>query len=223
MESKKFMFSSLTAKRQLCCTSGLVSHRTFCYYQPIDRKLFPDMFAKIWPLVFFNTFFIIIIVGIVCHLYCEGVELRRVTLDSEGSGSDAGEQQRHSTLSCPVRAAAPVLCLDRGGGGTSEALWQCLLSLQDPVCQQPRVAGRKCISGRCPNSLPQRPRFAPSLPSWRVFLFCLRALRTQRPFKTAGGKNEYGAVVIEAGAVPLLRLAFFVLIRQDGTVEQLLV
>lgn len=61
-----------------------------------------------------------------------------------------------------------------------------------------------------PPPTPPVPLFTPSLPSWRVFLFCLQAQRTQRPFKTAGGKNEYGAVVIAAGALPLLCLSFFV-------------
>lgn len=40
-----------------------------------------------------------------------------------------------------------------------------------------------------PHHRPPAP-FTPSFPSWSIFLFCLRALRTQRPFKTATEKTH---------------------------------
>lgn len=47
-----------------------------------------------------------------------------------------------------------------------------------------------------------QPPFTPPFPSWSIFLFCLWAQGTQRPFKTA----TYGAVVIKATVLPLCLL-----------------
>lgn len=63
--------------------------------------------------------------------------------------------------------------------------------LQDPVCQQP-ACERHCLAEVHHwqmSKSPLNPRFAPPFPSWSIFLFCLWAQRTQRPFKTATGKH----------------------------------
>lgn len=65
-------------------------------------------------------------------------------------------------------------------------------ALQDPVCQQPELPGGSASLAdvQKPHHHRPQPPFTPSFPSWSIFLFCLRALRTQRPFKTTTEKTH---------------------------------
>lgn len=86
-------------------------------------------------------------------------------------------------VSMPGLALRQCLCWwrERGREGACRILCVSSLHVRD-------IAWRKCITGRCPKA-PFNPRFAPPFPSWSIFLFCLWAQRTQRPFKTATGKH----------------------------------
>lgn len=108
---------------------------------------------------------------------------------------------------CRSMFAAPRACLcvrwcESGWGGrgaVSLAAVSVLMErererggLQDPVCQQP-ACERHCRAEvhhwQMSKSPPSTPPFTPPFPSWSIFLFCLWAQRTQRPFKTATGKH----------------------------------
>lgn len=237
---ENFMYySNLTAMRQPCCTSGWMSHRVFCSYQPnyhnFQAKMFYFWHVMLFFFVFFNSWNITesFLGGTECSgpfqrwHFClvfgsQGRSLEKpgplfssrrrrgkaaFTLYVEGSGSGAGEQQHRSPLSCPMWAAACRLCVwtevgvrrglgrqQRGLAAVSvEPAGSCVSAA--PSC---RAEVHLWQMSKEPPPLPHSPPtpFTPSLPSWHVFLFCLRALRTQRPFKTGG--DEYGAVVIKA-------------------------
>lgn len=100
-----------------------------------------------------------------------------------------------------VRVCASVWCESGWGGrgAVSLAAVSVLMErererggLQDPVCQQP-ACERHCRAEvhhwQMSKSPPSTPPFTPPFPSWSIFLFCLWAQRTQRPFKTATGKH----------------------------------
>lgn len=68
---------------------------------------------------------------------------------------------------------------------------------REGACRILCVSSLSCLAevhlwqmSKSPPTIGPHPPFTPSFPSWSIFLFCLRAPRTQRPFKTAAEKTH---------------------------------